>query len=291
MFARPSLLTKGLLLGVAGGAGLYLAKDKMAFATNEVALDPKNFKSFVLSEKQKVTSNTNLYRFSLDNKNQELGLPTASCLIVQAPVGPDNKNVSRPYTPISDAHAKGHFDLIVKTYPGGVMSQHLDSLKVGDSLEAKGPFPKVKYTANEKSNIGMVAGGTGITPMYQVIKEALRNPKDTTKFSLLYANVSENDIILRNELDQLAAKHPERFQVHYIIDKSSRGWKYDTGYINTSHLTKYLPPPSPVNMIYVCGPPGLMNLISGDKAKDFSQGPLTGLLKQLSYSENQVYKF
>jgi cytochrome-b5 reductase len=41
----------------------------------------------------------------------------------------------------------------------------------------------------------------------------------------------------------------------------------------------------------VCGPPGFMNLVSGDKAKDYTQGPLSGLLKQLGYTENQVFKF
>ncbi len=48
------------------------------------------------------------------------------------------------------------------------MSKHIDSLKVGDTLEMKGPIPKYPYSANAKKKIGMVAGGTGITPMLQV---------------------------------------------------------------------------------------------------------------------------
>jgi cytochrome-b5 reductase len=40
----------------------------------------------------------------------------------------------------------------------------------------------------------MVAGGTGLTPMYQIIKASLKDPKDTTKLCLIYANISEDDI-------------------------------------------------------------------------------------------------
>ena len=42
----------------------------------------------------------------------------------------------------------------------------------------------------------------------------LDNPKDHTQISLLYANVSEKDILLKDKLDALAAKHPN-FTVHY----------------------------------------------------------------------------
>ena len=37
--------------------------------------------------------------------------------------------------------------------------------------------------------VGLVAGGTGITPMYQLIKAIFKNPNDKTKVSLVYGNV------------------------------------------------------------------------------------------------------
>lgn len=40
----------------------------------------------------------------------------------------------------------------------------------------------------------MIAGGTGLTPMYQIIKSSLKNPEDKTKLALIYANVEEEDI-------------------------------------------------------------------------------------------------
>ncbi len=52
-----------------------------------------------------------------------------------------------------------------------------------------------------------VAGGSGITPMLQVASEVLRNPADKTEVSLIFANQTEKDIILREEIDEMAAKH------------------------------------------------------------------------------------
>lgn len=136
------------------------------------ALDPKEWRSFTLKQRTQLTHNTALYRFALDNPSQVVGLPVASCLLTRAPLGTkDDGSPSfaiRPYTPVSPPDARGYFDLIVKVYPDGKMTQHLHRLQVGDSLDVKGPIVKLPYTPNMKKVIGMVAGGTGITPMLQV---------------------------------------------------------------------------------------------------------------------------
>lgn len=74
----------------------------------------------------------------------------------------------RPYTPVSSPEVTGHLDLVIKTYPTGKMSKHMGEMKVGDTLDFKGPLMKYPYQPNTKSKIGMIAGGTGITPMLQV---------------------------------------------------------------------------------------------------------------------------
>ncbi|KAK7328378.1 hypothetical protein VNO77_22483 [Canavalia gladiata] len=261
--------------------------------SRDIALNPNQWTEFKLQDTARVSHNTQLFRFSFD-PTKKLGLDVASCIITRAPLGPDAegkpKYVIRPYTPISDPDSKGYFDLLIKVYPEGKMSQHFASLKPGDVVEVKGPIEKLRYTPNMKKHIGMIAGGTGITPMLQVIEAVLKNPDDKTQISLLYANVSPDDILLKQKLDILAATHPN-LKIFYTVDNPTKSWRGGAGYISKDMVEKGLPSPSDDTLVLVCGPPGMMKHISGDKAKDRSQGELTGVLKELGYTEQMVYKF
>ena len=69
---------------------------------------------------------------------------------------------------------------LVRLPPAPIWYRFIHNLKVGDTLDMKGPFQKLEYVANMKKAIGMVAGGTGIAPMYQVIRKILADPRDAT---------------------------------------------------------------------------------------------------------------
>ena len=62
------------------------------------------------------------------------------------------------------------------------------------------------------------------TPLYQVLTHALADKDNKTKFTLLFANVAEKDILLREEFDELAKKFPETFKVVYYLDKAEKNW-------------------------------------------------------------------
>ncbi|KAL8488318.1 hypothetical protein ACS0TY_024554 [Phlomoides rotata] len=262
-------------------------------AAPKAALNPDKWIEFKLQDKVQASHNSQLFRFSFD-PDVKLGLNVASCLITRAPHGQNadgkTKYVIRPYTPISDPEAKGYFDLLIKVYPEGKMSQHFASLKPGDVLEVKGPIEKLKYSPNMKKHIGMIAGGSGITPMLQIIDAILKNPDDNTKVSLIYANVSPDDILLKKKLDVLAVSNPN-LKIFYTVDNPTNDWVGGKGYISKDMAVKGLPSPSDDALILVCGPPGMMEHVSGDKAKDYSQGEVSGILKELGYTEDMVYKF
>lgn len=91
------------------------------------------------------------------------------------------------------------------------------------------------YTPNMSRRIGMIAGGTGITPMLQVIKAIIRNrPRnggnDTTEINLIFANVNPDDILLQKELDQLAAED-DKFSVYYVLNNPPEGWTGGVGFV------------------------------------------------------------
>jgi cytochrome-b5 reductase len=128
-------------------------------------------------------------------------------------------------------------DFVIKIYfkgvhprfpDGGKMSQYLNDLAIGDKIDAIGPKGNMTYLGQGRLelrhgrnnievrsavNIGMIAGGTGITPMLQLVQAALKDPLDKTSFSLLFANQSEQDIMLKDTLDDMAADSGGRFKV------------------------------------------------------------------------------
>lgn len=188
--------------------------------------------------------------------------------------------------------AKGYVDLLIKQYPNGPMSTHIHNLTPGQRLDIKGPLPKYPWEANKHNHIALVAGGTGITPMYQLTRAIFANPDDKTKVTLVFGNVTEEDILLKKEFAELENTYPNRFRAFYVLDNPPKGWEGGKGFIDKNLLKTVLPEPKEENVkVFVCGPPGLMNAISGNKVSPKDQGELKGALKELGYSPDQVYKF
>lgn len=110
--------------------------------------------------------------------------------------------------------------------------------------------------------IGMIAGGTGITPMLQVLHAIFRDPKDsTTTVSLLFANQSEDDILVREELELLAKDFPDRFKLHYTLDRPPANWNYSTGFVNKDMVQNHVMNSKVANdntQVLMCGPPPMI---------------------------------
>jgi cytochrome-b5 reductase len=99
----------------------------------------------------------------------------------------------------------------------------------------------------------MIAGGTGITPMLQIIHAALKNPDDKTKLTLIYANVNFEDILLKKELDTLAATHPSRFRVYYVLNNAPEGWTGGTGFVSKAQIENHMPLSDHDVKVLMCG--------------------------------------
>ncbi|KAL3958897.1 hypothetical protein ACCO45_007059 [Purpureocillium lilacinum] len=252
----------------------------------------QGFVSLKLADVENVNHNTKRFRFELPEGDMVSGLHIASAILTKYKGPNDEKATLRPYTPISDESAQGYVDLLVKKYPDGPMSSHLHNMVPGQRLDFKGPLPKYSWAENKHEHIGLIAGGTGITPMYQLLRTIFSNPNEKTKVTLVFGNVSEEDILLKKELAELENTYPQRFRAFYVVDKAPKGWAGNTGFITKDLLKTVLPEPKSDNIkLFVCGPPGLMKAISGNKVSPKDQGELTGALKELGYEKEQVYKF
>ncbi|XP_061466491.1 NADH-cytochrome b5 reductase 2 isoform X1 [Rhineura floridana] len=276
-----SVLTAGvvvvvsLLLLLFKAMGSQLKKDPVTLQ------DPNIKYPLCLIEREEVSHDTRRFRFGLPSSEHILGLPVGQHVYLSAKVG--GNLVIRAYTPVSSDEVKGYVDLIIKVYyknvhpkfpEGGKMSQHLDNMKIGDTIDFRGPNGLLVYNGSGKFSIkpdkkseasvkfakhlGMIAGGTGITPMLQLIRHITKDPNDNTKCYLLSANQTEEDILLRPELEDVAVNHQDQFKLWYTLDRPPQGWMYSSGFVTADMIKEHLPSPSSETLILMCGPPPMV---------------------------------
>lgn len=89
-------------------------------------------------------------------------------------------------------------------------------------MEFRGPKGKLEYKRNMRKRLGMIAGGSGITPIYPLIDNILNDPLERTQISLIYANHSEQDIIFRNKLESFASQFPDRLKLYLVLTQVRR---------------------------------------------------------------------
>ena len=72
--------------------------------------------------------------------------------------------------------------------------------------------------------------------------------------------IAEDDILVREELEAIAKAHPDRFQLHYTLDRPPAGWKYSTGFIDKAMIEKHLftPQKGKQTQVFMCGPPPMI---------------------------------
>ena len=177
--------------------------NKLSFAVKKpVALNPKKWVAFPLESRIDINHNTRRLRFKLPV--EELGLPVGMHIFLKGKV--DGKPVMRAYTPAAvgpyyvDFVIKVYFPLPPKFPDGGVLTQHFETLKVGDTVDFKGPlgefdfdctpspaprdtlstFKKEGAHGGSFKHLGMIAGGSGITPVLQVVVALLTLDRDFT---------------------------------------------------------------------------------------------------------------
>ncbi|KAJ2785979.1 NADH-cytochrome b5 reductase [Coemansia javaensis] len=246
-------------------------------------LDSAQYRKFRLIEKEQVSSNTARYRFALPAAQAALGLPIGRH--IQLMVEVDGKEVARSYTPTSTDSDLGFFELVVKTYESGVVSSHLARMQIGDSVSVRGPRGAFQYRPNMVRTLGMIAGGTGITPMYQIIQHILANPEDKTHVSVVFANVNEDDILLREQLDKWAAEH-DNFDVYYVLNNPPDSWEGGVGFVTRDMIQKRIPAPAPDMKVLLCGPPPMVKAMGVHLTDLGYEQP-----RVVSKPDDQVFKF
>lgn len=167
----------------------------------------------------------------------------------------NGEEIRRSYSISSAKGIDNHLQISSKMLDGGKMSTYLyKELGVGDELEVMPP--QGNFVLKDKTGpLVLFAAGSGITPIFSILKEALHNGEQVVH--LYYGNRSEEETIFKEQLDELRKDHPERFLAQHFL--SSNGERLDTELVPS--LLTGLGDEIFSAHYYVCGPTGMIEAV------------------------------
>lgn len=193
--------------------------------------DENDWFELELLEKIQINHDTYKFSFKLPAEDHVIGLPVGGHMFFHFKDS-NGEVVSRKYTPVSLVNERGKVTFVIKLYlpcdefpRGGQMSQHLSKMNVGEKILIEGPKGLLNYEGQGnftlknkpllKKKIGFIAGGSGITPCYQII-QASSLGQDQIPIVLLYSNKTKNDILVQTELEGFAKSNSNFKVVHTL---------------------------------------------------------------------------
>lgn len=145
-------------------------------------------------------------------------------------------------------------------------------------------IPGFAYKANQYPHVTLIAGGAGITPIYQLASGILRDPSDKTKVDLVFGVNSDADVLMKEQFESWERQYPDRFKANYVVSRPSESSPYPKGYVTKELLSRVTGPATPDSKVFVCGPPPMENALVGSWTQK-------GVLEEMGYRKDQVHKF
>jgi glycine betaine catabolism B len=208
----------------------------------------------------------NCYDETLDTKTFRLGLPKGQAFdylpgqYVTLTVLIDGQAHKRSYSLASAPFQPGILDITVKRDPqGGLVSNWLnDHLKVGDTLNVKGPFGKFGCATNTRPKLLLLAAGSGIVPIMSMLRW-LAHTEAHVDVVLLLSFRTCYDIIYNDELNLIAARH-DNMKLYITLTQeplAASQWRGLTGRVNGNMMAGLIPD-LPERSVFLCGPGAFM---------------------------------
>lgn len=145
------------------------------------------------------------------------------------PLGDTGTPLRRAYSIASPPSADGTFELAVTRVEGGPGSNFLHTLSLGASLEVEGPQGFFTREPSFTSPTLLVATGTGLTPLRSMLLAA-EAAGSTTRTHLILGTRHEADLLYRDEIESLAARHPW-FTHTLTLSRPPETWTGARGYV------------------------------------------------------------
>ncbi|KAM5284602.1 cytochrome b5 reductase 4 isoform 8-T10 [Hipposideros larvatus] len=198
--------------------------------------------------------------------------------------------IVKPYTPVSHSLLSEltepvlpnnkYIYFLIKIYPAGLFTPELDHLRIGDFVSVSSPEGNFKISQfQELEDLFLLAAGTGFTPMVKILNYALTNIPSLRKVKLMFFNKTEDDIIWRSQLENLAFKD-KRYDVEFVLSAPTSEWTGKQGHISPALLSEFLKRSLDKSkvLICICGP------------TPFTEQGIR-LLHDLNFSKDEIHSF
>ena len=140
----------------------------------------------------------------------------------------------------------------------GDFTSTIGKTKPGDTASVHAPFGRFSYVLHpEERDLVFIAGGIGMTPLMSMLRH-MREMQSEIHVLLLYANKTEEDIVFRRELHEIAAGIRPRLKIIHVLSEAGVGWQGESGFIDSGKIERYCGTLAG-KAFYLCGPEGLVD--------------------------------
>jgi ring-1,2-phenylacetyl-CoA epoxidase subunit PaaE len=177
----------------------------------------------------------------------------------------DGQEVRRTYS-ICSATDERHLRIGVRLHERGSMSGHLGrQLRPGDTLEVLPPTGRFILTpqAQAARTYCAFAGGSGITPILGIVKNALRH-EPASRFLLFYGNRTTASIMFAEELLALKDRYPQRLSLYFLMSREPQDVELFNGRLDAAKvgvLGRQLFDARSVDGYFLCGPDTMIDSV------------------------------
>jgi ferredoxin-NADP reductase len=169
----------------------------------------------------------------------------------------------RSYSIASPAGCAPHVELTIERISDGEVSPFLtEELRAGDTIELRGPIGGYfTWDPAISSPLMLIAGGSGVVPLMSMLRTRYQ-VGGKIPARLLYSSRSAEDIIYRDELDELAANRDGFYLVHTLTRGAPAGWEGQTRRVDRDMLAECGFQPAEGPRIFVCGPTSFVETVA-----------------------------
>ncbi|RNE96712.1 NADH-dependent fumarate reductase-like protein, partial [Trypanosoma conorhini] len=211
-------------------------------------------------------------RFNLPGALQRSGLRLGEFIAIRGEW--DGQKLIGYYSPITLPDDLGVIGILARS-DKGTLREWISALQPGDAVEMKGcgglvierrfSEQHLYFGGHRLKKLCLIAGGTGVAPMLQIIRAALKKPFIDTIESvrLIYAAEDVSELTYRELLEKHQKSSNGKFRTTFVLNRPPPMWTDGVGFVDKSVLSSYVQQPAEDLLVVICGPPVMQRIVKG----------------------------